>query len=72
MPKKPDILWPLAVAETVAALPIAAAAGAAIFQFVSSGEVSPATDFWLWFSVVGLGGPMIFLAAIHAETSNKE
>lgn len=72
MPKKPDILWPFVAAEAILGTPIALAAGAAIFQFISSGEVSPATDFWLWFSVVGLGGPMIILAAIHAVASEKD
>lgn len=58
-------------AEAVLASPIALAVGAAIFQFIGSGEVSPETDFWLKFSLL-FAVPMMVVAAIQSVASEKD
>lgn len=66
--RRSNALAAFILAEAVLASPIALAAGAAIFQFISSGEVSPAADFWLRYSLL-FGVPMSVVAALHSVIS---
>ena len=65
---RPDWL-PFILVEGLLASPIGLAAAIAIFQLIKAGAVSPETDFWLRWTIMGLGGIMISVAAIQMEAA---